>query len=177
LPQSTIEKLHYGHEMSAEETEQVNQAPRAAARLLGDIPRLEKVRAILGGSSEERRASADDVVRQGAQMLRIASDYDTLEAKGLRHWTIIEMMRDRIGRYDKALLDTFAAMLGNSPTTRSIRELPLSSVKAGMTLFEDVYLKNGTLLAARGYVVTDRFVERSRYWKTGTVREPVRVVG
>jgi response regulator RpfG family c-di-GMP phosphodiesterase len=175
LPQATIEKLHFGHDLSPEESEQVNQASRTAARLLGDIPRLEAVRAILGGSTGERRKSVDQIVHRGAQMLRIASDADTLEARGLSPRMIVDIMRDRGDRYEKELLDAFAEMRGGASSTRLIREVPLLAIKAGMILVEDLYMQNGTLLASRGYEVTERFVERAQSWRRGAVREPIRV--
>jgi len=176
LPQETIEKLHYGQALSTEEAEQVNDAARTAARLLGNIPRLESVRLILGGSSNERRVTVDELVRTGSQILRIASDYDMLEAQGLPLGTIIDVMRGRGDRYDRTLLDEFAALRETAAPERVIREVPLRAIRSGMIFVEDLLMQNGVLVATRGYEVTDRFVERVQNWKRGTVREPIRVV-
>lgn len=176
LPQETIEKLHYGQALSAEEAEQVNDAARTAARLLGNIPRLESVRLILGGSSNERRVTVDELVRTGSQILRIASDYDMLEAQGLPLGTIVNIMRGRGDRYDLKLLDEFAALRETAAPERIIREVPLRAIRSGMVFVEDLLMQNGVLVATRGYEVTERFVERVQHWKRGTVREPIRVV-
>ena len=37
---------------------------------------------MLGGAWEERRANVSEAVRIGSQILRIASDYDTLDSRG-----------------------------------------------------------------------------------------------
>jgi len=176
LPQETIEKLHYGQELTAAEAEEVNGAARTAARLLGNIPRLESVRAILGGSSQERRLNVDELVHSGSHILRIASDYDLLEARGFEIATILEIMRGRGDRYNQRLLDEFAALRESQPPERIIREVPLRAIKRGMILVEDLLMQNGVLVATRGYEITDRFVERVQHWRRGTVREPVRVV-
>lgn len=176
LPQEVIEKLHYGQELSAAESEMVNESAHRAARLLGNIPRLESVQAILGGASDERRVFADELVTTGSQILRIASDYDTLEARGLGPATIIDIMRGRGERYDRILLEEFAILRKNSAPERIVRELPLSAIRTGMILVEDLLMKNGVLVASRGYEVTERFVERVQNWRRGTVREPIPVV-
>jgi CheY-like chemotaxis protein len=175
LAAGTVEKLHFGHELTAEERRQVSEVPLVAARLLGNIPRLETVRAILGGAWEERRVNVSEAVRIGSQILCIASDYDTLEAQGLAADIAIGTLRGREGRYDPSILDIFARTRGAAALTTEIRELPLRAIRPGMVLLEDLYL-NGTLEASRGYEITERFVERAQNWRKGTVNEPIRVI-
>jgi CheY-like chemotaxis protein len=180
LPPETVEKLHYGHELSAEEDRQVNQLPVVAERLLGNIPRLEVVRAILANSGDGRRTTlppADgELALQGAQMMRIASDCDTLETRGLSLSAALDTMRGRGERYDGALLTAFVEMRGTIAGKQEVKELPLRSVRVGMVLVEDLYMKSGMMMAARGYEVTPGFVERAQNSLRGAVREPVRVM-
>ena len=175
LAAETVEKLHFGHELSGEERRRVGEVPLVAARLLGNIPRLETVRAILGGAWEERRVNVSEGVRVGSQILRIASDYDTLEAQGMAPEIVIGTLRGRQGRYDPAILDILAVTRGAAALSTEIRELPLRALRPGMVLLEDLYL-NGSLDASRGYEITQRFVERAQNWRKGTVKEPIRVI-
>jgi len=175
LPAETVDKFYYGQDLSEEERKQVSQLPHVAERLLGNIPRLEAVRAILLGSGEGGHATSP-LVRQGAQMLRIALDCDLLEAQGLSLGAVFDTMRGRGKRYDGALLEAFAEVRGSTNRQQEIRELPLRLLAVGMVLLNDLYMENGMLLAVRGYEVTPGFVERARNWRPGTVREPIRVL-
>jgi len=176
LDPETVERLHHGSALSPEERQQVNEVPLVAARLLGNIPRLETVRAILGGAWEERRTNVSEAVRTGSQLLRIASDYDVLEAQGLPLDSALSIMRSREGRYQPDILDAFAEIRGSTVRTQEIREISLRSIKPGMILLEDLFINGKTLLAARGYEVTQRFVERAQNWRRGAVNEPIRVI-
>jgi hypothetical protein len=175
LPPETVEKFYYGQDLSEEEQKQVSQLPHVAERLLGRIPRLEMVRAMLLGAGEGGHATSP-LSRQGAQMLRIALDCDVLESQGLSLQAALDTMRGRANRYDVALLEAFAEVRGSADRKEEIRELPLRSLKVGMVLLNDLHMENGMLLAVRGYEVTPGFVERARNWRPGTVREPVRVM-
>ena len=182
LPVETVEKLHYGHDLTAEEQKQVNQLPLVAERLIGQIPRLETVRAILVRSGDAKSAASpkegldEELVRKGAQMLRIASDYDTLESRGLTSNMALSTMRGRGDRYDATMLAAFAKLRGNVNEEQKIMTVPLRSLQVGMVLVEDVRLQNGLMLAARGYEVTPQFVERARNWQAGAANKSVRVV-
>lgn len=175
LPAETVEKFYYGQDLSEEERRQVSQVPHVAERLLGNIPRLEAVRAMLLGAGEGGHATSP-LAAQGAQMLRIAFDCDVLESQGLSLQAALGTMRGRGNRYDGALLEAFAEVRGSADQKEEIRELPLRSLRVGMVLLNDLYMQNGMLLAVRGYEVTPGFVERARNWRSGTVREPVRVM-
>ena len=180
LAPDTVEKLYYGHELSSEERKRVRELPAVAERLLGNIPRLEAVRAILSGSGEMGRVSNatattdPDVVKRGAHILRIATEYDALESKGLTPSQAIDLMRSQGGRFDGALLQVFAELHGSATRAEEIREVPLDAVSVGMVLIEDFHLDSGTLVAARGYEITPGFVERAQNWRT-LAKKPLRV--
>jgi response regulator RpfG family c-di-GMP phosphodiesterase len=175
LSDDIIEKLHVGNDLSAEETEKVRQASRTAVRLIGEIPRLDGVRGILGGPREGRDEDLDETIRLGEQMLRIVSDYDSLEARGLAREGVISIMRSRKGKYDATLLVSFAQMHESDTADKVAMELSLRSLRAGMVLLDDLFMSNGTLLASRGYEITEQFIERAENWRRGAVREPIRV--
>jgi hypothetical protein len=175
LADEVIEKLHLGHDLSVAEEEKVLQASRTAVRLIGDIPRLEAVRGILGGPREDADMDLEATIRGGEQMLRIVSDFDSLEARGLTPQGIISIMRSRKGRYEGTLLASFAKMHGSNTQVKVALEVSLRSLRAGMILLDDLFMSNGALLASRGYEITEQFIERAYNWRRGAVREPIRV--
>ena len=85
LPPSTVEKLYRHRPLSEEEREMVRRIPAAAEELLDSIPRLEPVQRILvyqekhfdGGGLPESRIAGESIL-EGARLLKIVSDYDTL---------------------------------------------------------------------------------------------------
>lgn len=56
-----------------------------------------------------------------------------------------------------------------------LRELPLSEVKPGMVLLENLALETGMLLVCGGATVTVGLLERLRNLPRGSVPEPIRV--
>jgi DNA-binding NarL/FixJ family response regulator len=182
LPPQTAEKLRDGRPLAEDEAEMVERAPAIAERLLAHIPRLETARAMLAGFSGARvdrdlvASGEEELVRRGAQLLRIATDFDVLLAQGRAPAEAVEALLARGDTYDAALLEALARLHGSDRTPSKVRDLPLASLQVGMVLAEDVRLTSGTLLAARGYQVTLGFVERARNFGAGMVKEPVRVV-
>lgn len=180
LPAETTEKLHHGRPLTPEEQRMVARAPAVAEQLLANIPRLEPVREVLAayakgappapaGSDPRRKATA-----RAAQVLLVAADYDALEAQGSSLGRAVDAMRGRPERYDREVL---AALLTSraAAVAAEQREVPLAGLQPGMVFAEDVKLKSGALLVARGYEVTAGFLERARNFPDGSVREPLRI--
>ena len=184
LPPGTIDKLHRGDALNAAEQGHVDRLPVIAARLIADIPRMEPVRQILLGhepSHDGRCTSAptmkDDPANSGAAVLRIALDYDLLEARGLSPSLSLGTLRGRTGAYDPILIEALAELIGVSETECEVRELRVGGLRPGMILAEDVRMRSGGLLVARGQEVTESLIERLRNFSLGDgISEPLRVI-
>jgi response regulator RpfG family c-di-GMP phosphodiesterase len=183
LPQETAEKLTEGLPLSDAEAAMVERLPTVAEQLLAHIPRFDVVRAIVASQRtppkrREGRPSGPDahLITWGGEILRVASDFDLLEGQGVGSANALEIMRSRDGQYDRAVLAAFASRQEIDRSEEPVRELALLAVRVGMVLTEDVRMLNGTLLVARGYEVTESFVERVRNFAPGSVREPLRVM-
>ena len=112
----------------------------------------------------------------GAQLLRAALDFDTLDTQGNSADLALDTMRGRLDRYERRVLDAVGEVRGGQGPRLGIREVFLSTLCAGMVFVDDVKTGNGTLLVARGFEVTPSFLERARNLKPGTVKEPLRVI-
>ncbi len=182
LPPEVARKLREGQPLADAEAKIVERAPEITERLLANIPRIEAVRAMLARFSgtplpqDLTALGANDLVRRGAQMLRVATDFDILSSQGTAPPEAIAVMRGRGEAYDRVVLEALAEFQGSDIAVGRMRELPLTALGVGMVLAEDVYLTTGTLLAARGYEITLGFVERARNFSPGMVKEPVRVI-
>jgi len=180
LPPETVEKLYRGADLAPAEQAMAARLPDIADQLLEDIPRLETVRGIIRAHARPRTPGAvlkaGDMVGLGAEILRIAVDFDHLESGGTSEAMALSTMKGRGGAYDPVLLEIFTSLRASSAELLEVRELRLSAVKVGMVLSEDLRMRNGALLAARGYEVTRGFVERVAGFGPDLVREPVRVI-
>jgi CheY-like chemotaxis protein len=179
LPGDTVEKVYYGHALSQGEREMVAKLPAVTEGLLANIPRLEAVRAIIAAAPRPYQAAAqkpgeDPVVAEGAQLLRVAIDFDELERQGLSAASGIDTMHGRAS-YDPRVLEALSEVRGGSGPADDVREVPVSGLRPGMVLAQDVKTTTGVLLAARGYEVTNGFVARVANFR-GSVKEPLRVV-
>ncbi len=182
LPPDTLERLYYGRPLSEAEQEMVSRVPAITERLLSSIPRLDGIRGMLasyhkpvthiaGRAADEPRSD----VRRGADLLAVATDFEALTAQGQPTCHAVDVMRGRAGRYHPGVLDALGVLYGNSDSGDSVQEVSLGGLRVGTIFAEDVTLTSGALLAARGFEVTENFVERARNFK-GMVREPIRVV-
>ena len=180
LPTELAERVHLGQALSEEESQQVLKVPYVAEKLLAHIPRLDMVRKILTASVRPIRrlpmgadAKSHQLMR-AAQMLRIAIDFDDLQARGNSPHAAITTMRTRDG-YDPEVLESLAATVEPSADPEEPQWVPLSALRVGMVVAEDIRMVSGTLLVARGYEIAQGFIERAKNFRAGTVQEPVRV--
>ncbi len=176
LPAATAEKLYAGGQLTASEQAMIERVPAVTQRILGNIPRLDGVLEIL---ASHQRPFAENGGREGlsvgARMLRIALDYDALEAIGVGQSFALGTMSAREGVYDPELLNVFASVVGARPSERAL-ELGVEHLLPGMLLVDDVRSVSGSLLIARGHTVTDQLIERLVNLGPGAVREPLLVL-
>jgi CheY-like chemotaxis protein len=179
LPPEVAEKASSGQSLSGQEQKMAGRVLEVTERMLSDIPRLEVVRGILAasGAAQPARSAAftpseQALVQRGAQLLKVALDYDALESReGL---DALRTMRATDG-YDPAVLDALTSLV-EARRAEGVRELPLAAVRAGMVFAADLRLLNGTLLIARGHEVTAGLLERLSNIRPGSVKEPVFVI-
>jgi response regulator RpfG family c-di-GMP phosphodiesterase len=175
LPAETADKVYFGRPLAFQERALVAELPRVTERLLGNIPRLEGVRAILADYSLPRAQRAlDDEPALAAEILRVAVDFDAAESAGIPSADATSVLVGQAEAYRRDVLDALIR-LRSGKEAREARELRRTELSLGMVLAEDVFLPNGTLLAARGYAITPRFLERMRNFPRDALRESLRV--
>jgi response regulator RpfG family c-di-GMP phosphodiesterase len=180
LPPETAEKLYTGAPLNPGEQAMVQRVPEVTRRILDNIPRLEGVLEILDNYARSYRAmGAGRSLPLGARILRIALDYDELESHGSSEAVAIAAMRGRGKDYDGDLLDRFARIVAGDQEQEKgrISQIPLLALRAGMRLADDVRSTSGALLIARGHVATEQLITRLWNLQTGSVREPLLVIG
>jgi response regulator RpfG family c-di-GMP phosphodiesterase len=181
LPHETVDKLARGAALDPSEQQMVARLPQVIEKLLGNIPRLEPVRellsALLRGGDGRATSHGDERSRVAMSILRVAADYDALETSGVRGRQIVQELSARSHRYDPLVLEALGTLRDRpSETAQAGRTVPLSGLKVGMVFAEDVRSKTGILLAARGFEVTEGFIERVRNLRAGSVSDALHIL-
>jgi response regulator RpfG family c-di-GMP phosphodiesterase len=184
LPPETLERVHYGAALTPEELAMLERAPDATEQLLAHIPRLEAVRDILASYTKPYRKPErpSDLTHEQQQLvrwtqiLRVAADFDTLEAQGLSTAIALTTLNGRNDQYEPEVLAAFLSLFGQRKEGDKIRDISLVALRSGMVLAADVKMATGTLFVARGYEITPAFLERVRNFRPGSVREPIKVL-
>jgi response regulator RpfG family c-di-GMP phosphodiesterase len=166
LPPAVLEKMNAGEKLTDEEDAMVRRSPEMVEQVLSNIPRLEGVREILSyqdkhfdGSGAPNGAVGGSAIPWGGRALKLVLDLDQLESEGVPLGDACFTMRGRTGWYDPEILDVLANVRGAQESSE-VRELPVTSLKAGMVFAQDVRNKKGHLFAARGQEVTRGLVEK-----------------
>jgi response regulator RpfG family c-di-GMP phosphodiesterase len=193
LPQ-TVEKMYYGKPLLPAEEAEAKRLPIVAEQLLAPIPRLEPVREILnlqdarfdpaiaagpgpGAAPAGAAKKSGAALPLGARMLKLALDFDVLEAQGQTPRQALDAMRARRGTYDPEILEAFAALAGGAGAEPVVQELAVTALRPGLVFVDDVRTRDGSLLIARGHEITQGLLDRIRnFAKSVGVREPLKVV-
>jgi CheY-like chemotaxis protein len=177
LPPELVDKAHSGEPLNSDEQLLLGETPKVAQALLARIPRLENVAAILvqANRSHRLKEAPETWVGQCAAVLLAVLEFDTLVSRGESAESALATLRARSGQADRELLAQLAALQGVGDAGPEVREIRLGDVKVGMILMDDVRTDLGTLLVARGYEVSQSFIERMRNFGPGPRAEKVRV--
>jgi CheY-like chemotaxis protein len=169
LPAETFDRVQSNQPLTGEEAAMMLRAPAIAEQLIANIPRLEHVRGILSFAAKDpaaaEAASVPETVRRGSAILRVAADFDALDARGISSARIVDMLRSKPSTYDEATLNALESIRGIRPRTERVIDVHISALRPGMVLAKDVRTQTGILLAARGYQVTPGFVERAHNFR------------
>lgn len=164
LPDALTYKHYRGRELETEERARLQDATRAANRLIGHVPRLEPVCALLtalSGSEEGDSAMAAESTE--LQILRIAMDAERLESQGLGSDALLETLQ-AAGEYSPRMLAALAETLARRPGPLARAEVPVCALTMGMILDEDIRTTRDVLIAPRGCEVTPSFIEHIRHF-------------
>ena len=180
LPTDILNKKHAGIELTAEENQMYLNHPKVGASLLADIPRLESV---VGMISEQLRRydafteelSADEEIAIGAQILRVALDYDLLLFQGRKHHEAVKELHMEKGMYNPDILKLLNNVKLDDEHVRVV-SLKVQDISIGMIAEEDIVAKNGILLTPKGKEITWPVLQGLlNFSRQVGVKEPIRV--
>ncbi|AGW13253.1 HD domain-containing phosphohydrolase [Megalodesulfovibrio gigas] len=157
LPDSLLEKVNAGEELTPEEREVYDRHPEVAATLLMNIPRMGRVAEIIRQQNGVFSEMPEMLLE--ARLLKISLDYDALVQQRLNKPQALERMRNMGGVYDPSLLDVLA---GNEAQEEAYlrREVALAELAEGMVLDEALRAEDGAHIMPKGAELTETALAR-----------------
>jgi len=178
VPPEVLVKVASGQDLSAREWEVYTAHPRAAERLLENIPRLETVARMIGnqqvGSGPPPAASLDGVVALGTNLLRTSLEFDRLAAAGLSGAPAIEQMRSK-GTHEERFLEALEDV-AIQHVESEVQLVNISELHVSMIVNQDVLSNRGVLLLPQGEELTLPLIARlQNFAKTGSIPQRLSV--
>jgi CheY-like chemotaxis protein len=176
-------RVYEGQPLSEPDREALARMPAVTHRLLAHIPRLDVVRGMLAGMwkpylvvDASENGGEPALIMRGAQMLKVAHDFDVLETEHRSSAKALDVMVERGDAYDPEVL-ILLPMLLDAGSTHRHHTVSLTEVEEGMIFAEDVHVEeSGALLVARGVEVTPSMKERLHNFTQGSVKKTVSVL-
>lgn len=152
MPDTVMKKMLMGKRLEPDELERYQQYPALGAKLLENIPRLEKTVEMVRNqlvSPAELNFKPDQVEYTGSVLLNMLISFDLLVNNGFEEGFALIKVKQQIKGLPENLIDALQEVVrehGKSPEKR----IPVNDIKPGMILAEDVFLKDGNLLLSKG---------------------------
>ncbi len=185
VPPELLEKRRRGEVLSEGELVMIMNAPEAVRNLIANIPRLSKVAEIVylqdkhfDGTGFPAGGPKGYDIPFDARLLKILKDLVEECAGGYPTAPVFNALERRDGVYDPHILAKVrTCLLASAPLDAPAEaEVPVSSLRAGHLILNDIRLANGHLVLAAGSVISPILVERLRAMaKSYHFQEPVRV--
>jgi response regulator RpfG family c-di-GMP phosphodiesterase len=183
LSPEVIRKLYQGNGLSDDDTIYFKQHPAIGSGLIENIPRMQEVSQIIffqekhfdGSGIPQNNIQGNDIPL-GARVLKVALDYDLLEAEGYSKDKAVKIMEARTGWYDPEVLAALEENLKNESKDQFL-EIMINHLKVNMILAADVTTLKGVLLVAKGQQVNPAIIERLRNFdNTYGIKLPIKVL-
>lgn len=166
LPEEVLSAANRGANLNAEDRQQLDSLPEVTRRLLGHIPRLDEVLAIIAYQGKAFDAPAQLALPKcgkqiplGARLLKAAFDFDVLVSRGLPEAEALDRLGARTGGYDPDVLTGLGSAIARDEHSE-ICELSIGELVSGMILAEDLHNDGGVLLLSRGNPITEPLKRR-----------------
>lgn len=176
IPDVILERASMGQTLSEDQARMLDEHPQLTSRLLGKIPRLQTVAAMIAPGAADDGA-ADPGIQIAARLLRAATDYEELMALGAEVEQARAALADPTRGHDARVVHAVASA-GAELHRATLQALPVAKLQPGMILAEDLRaMGGGRVILKRGLELSESSLERLRnYDAAGLLQtESVRV--
>ncbi|HKS72464.1 MAG TPA: response regulator [Terriglobales bacterium] len=181
LDTDTLEAIYAGRKLSREEQARLDAHPSVGADLLSNIPRLEPIARMIAlqetvpPSKHLVGKEHFDVVKLGAQILRVALAYDQCLSAGKSHLQAMRELGSRPDQLERTIIEALTD-IEIEPVHLQVRACRICDLDCDMVLQEDVRTNNGLLIVAKGQPITYPLLVRLRnFWERKSIASSVMV--
>lgn len=158
LPNDILNKCYAGQPLEVAEEEMYGNHPLVGARLLEKIPRLDLVASIISHQLRPYNAFQEvpdlpEDVCLGAQILKIAIDFDSLLHRGYSRPDALHQLQENKALYNPDILQ-IVAKLEVEEEQEKIIAVDVRGMTVGMIVAQDIMASNGVLIVPKGQEVT-----------------------
>ena len=183
LPQEMLARALGGQALNEEERRLYESHPEVAGKLLGTIPRLEAVAAMVAGQMQvpsRDLASGNPATWEpekiGAAILWAAVQFDRHVSQGRIPEQAAQLVNQAAPGLPPAMTQAMVKALSDDSGLVMSRSVTMRDLEIGMTIEADVMSQRGARLVPRGTEVTSTVLERLRAVAGGIgLVEPIRV--
>jgi response regulator RpfG family c-di-GMP phosphodiesterase len=159
LPPKIIEMARRGEILTSAEQKAFDRHPAVASDLLKKIPRLEDIAWIVAQQRTKLGPSVAGISNElvlGAQILRVAIEFDDMKAKGMGDTEAREWLKES-SYLNPRTIQTLRCVRKDSESGE-IGSVAISALAVGMVLQEDITTHLGVLIAVRGQELTSSLI-------------------
>lgn len=160
LPGELVRRKSQGEPLTDDEMAEFAAHAGAGADLLKTIPRMDEVAQAIryqeksfDGTGYPEDAIKGEEIPLGARLLKIVSDFDSLESSRSDATEAIHKMRQNASRYDPALFTAFEKTVAQA-SEMTAKTVEISQLTDSMVIAEDVVTSEQVLLIAKGQETT-----------------------
>jgi hypothetical protein len=167
LDPDLVESCFAGQKLAPEDQVRFDSHPSVAANLLASIPRLEQVTWMIANQQTSALQMLTSGAKQppdvvlGASILSVSIAYDRLLCQGCSHEEAVRHLRLKKHQYNMSIVDLLE-QLQPSQDAQEIRACPVSELRSGMVLREEVRTHGGLLVVAKGQEISSTLLLRLR---------------
>jgi CheY-like chemotaxis protein len=183
LPQETLARALSGQPLSDDDRRLYESHPEIAGKLLGTIPRLEAVAAMVAGQMRNPSAelakgepSSWEPEKIGAAILWAAVQFDRHVSQGRIPEQAARLVDQAAPGLPPVITQAMVKAMADDCGLVMTREVKVVNLEVGMTIDADVMSARGSRLMPRGTEVTSTVIDRLKAVAAGVgVSEPIRV--
>lgn len=181
LPEELIEKaLQPNSDLSANEKIALQDLPLISSKLINHIPRLENISEMVRLSDKVNHLNHKDAgavegrVLRGADLLKIALQFDKLLESGHNNKSAIELLKADTS-YKNELVDQLCSLKVNDD--ESVITVNVNNLLPGMVLLENMITDSNSTLLAKGTELTEELLVRIKlYTKNQKISKPISIL-
>jgi len=174
LPESVCEDVYHKKDLSPEVKKLVKKLPGDIQNLIGKIPGLEEVDAILQKIDVQYRYEENDGkgTRLLASILRVSLDFDFYEELGHDRSVIVQTLKARKDEYDPLVTNSLSNLLVVAEQKFQLEEISIKNLEVGMRLAQELRLDDGFLIASCGADVDRQLLKVIRNYNSCYAESP-----